>query len=145
MEVFTVTGKPLTEHWKEFRLKSNFKTVLIGLNRDRKHLYDKINERVDNMINSGLIDEVRALKKMGYRKELNSLQTYGYQEVFDYLENRCTLEEMIEEIKKRSRNFAKRQITWFKKMQGIEWMFIDDKKTDDVADEIIELYKRITK
>jgi len=143
LEVFRATGKPLSEHWRESKIHVNFKSVVIGLKRDREELYNIINKRVDRMIELGLVDEVRTLIKKGYSKNLNSLKTYGYQEVFEYLDNNCSNDEMIEEIKKRTRNFAKRQLTWFRKLKDIIWISVGE-NPECTAKSIMEIYKRKT-
>ena len=93
---------------------------------DREKLYEKINHRVDLMINNGLIDEVKFLLNMGYNKNLVSMQGIGYKEIIMYLEGNISLEESIQIIKKGSRNYAKRQLTWFRRNKQIHWVNIDD-------------------
>lgn len=85
------------------------------LTDDRAHLYERINRRVDQMIEEGLVNEVQALKDKGYTKQLVSMQGLGYKEILDYLDGNCTLEEAIYTIKRDTRHFAKRQLTWFKR------------------------------
>jgi len=128
LEVYRVTGKPLTYHWKMPQITVNFDYLPFGLTTNRKKLYQKINDRVDLMIERGLVEEVKSLIERGYNKDLNALQTYGYQEVFEYIEQKHTFEEMAEKIKKRTRNYAKRQITWFKKVNGITWISVEEDK-----------------
>ena len=93
---------------------------------DRQRLYDRINHRVDVMIKKGLINEVESLLESGYGKNLISMQAIGYKEIIMYLENIITLDEAIEMIKKGSRNYAKRQLTWFRRDKRINWIDIDD-------------------
>ena len=128
LEVYYTTGIPLTEHWKNKTNDIKFEPLLIGFRMNRKGLYDAINKRVDKMLEQGLIEEVKLLKQKGFSPELNSLQTYGYKETFQYLEGELTIDELKEKIKKRTRNFAKRQITWFKKMKNIIWVDVDNDK-----------------
>ncbi|MCP4726636.1 MAG: tRNA (adenosine(37)-N6)-dimethylallyltransferase MiaA [bacterium] len=139
LEVFYTTGKPLSEHWKKNKIQLNFTPVLIGLIRPREVLYENINKRVDKMIKSGLIEEVEKLRGAGYSLENNSMQTYGYQEVFQHLEGQIGYDDMIELIKKRTRNFAKRQLTWFKKMDGIVWLDATKGK-EEIVDTIMVKY-----
>jgi tRNA dimethylallyltransferase len=139
LEVYYATGIPLTEHWRKNKIQLNFIPVIIGLIRPRAVLYENINKRVDQMIESGLVKEVKRLRDAGLTLENNSMQTYGYQEVFQYLEDKIGYDEMIELIKKRTRNFAKRQLTWFKKMDGIIWMDATKDKSE-IVDNIIEKY-----
>ena len=98
--------------------KRNFDIIKIGLFIDRIKLYKKINSRVDLMIKNGLINEVESLIN---HKDKNALQTVGYKEIFKYFDKEYTLDVAIEKIKQNTRNFAKRQITWFKKDQDINW------------------------
>lgn len=91
----------------------------------RAHLYERINLRVDQMINEGLVREVQSLKEKGYTRDMVSMQGLGYKEMLDYLDNKCSLEEAVEIIKRDTRHFAKRQITWFKRESDVTWI---DKK-----------------
>ena len=118
IEVYYFTGKSI-EYFKMNKTKKrNFDIIKIGLFIDRIKLYKKINSRVDFMIENGLINEVESLIK---HKDKNALQTVGYKEIFKYLNKEYTLDVAIEKIKQNTRNFAKRQITWFKKDQDINW------------------------
>ena len=96
----------------------NFKTIFIVLNTDRQKLYDKINARVDVMMKNGLLEEVKAL--LPHQKN-NALNTVGYKELFEYLNGHCSLDFAVDKIKQNSRNYAKRQITWFKKNEEAAW------------------------
>jgi len=138
LEVFLVTGKLLTHHWKEPHISLHFQPVLIGLRKDRTQLYDTINKRVERMLAKGLIDEAKTLLRKGYSPDINALQTYGYREVFNYLDGAMTYDEMVEQIKKRTRNFAKRQMTWFRKMRNITWIDVGDDK-EEVVDIITKI------
>lgn len=128
LEVWEITGTPLSYYQRQEETKANFKPIFIGLNMDRKKLYQKIESRVDKMIQQGFVDEVARLLEMGYSSELNSLQTVGYKEVFEYFKGNLSFEEMISLIKQRSRNYAKRQLTWFRKDSRITWWDIDEFK-----------------
>ena len=118
LEVFYSSGKPFSSFRTGIKRERPFKIVLIGLNMDREKLYERINLRVDIMLEQGLADEVKSLIP---HQRLNSLNTVGYTEIFDYLNGNISLERAIELIKQNSRRYAKRQITWFKKMEGIKW------------------------
>lgn len=144
LEVYQATGKPLSQHWKESKTEPEFVPVIFCLNRNREELYDRINRRVDQMIEEGLVKEVEEILVMGYDKSLNSLQTYGYQEVIEHLEGDLSFDEMVELIKKRSRNFAKRQLTWFRGMKKVKWINAgdDSKKT---AGEVLQFYEQFRK
>ena len=119
-------GKNKTELEKESRrngVKYDFK--IFALNLDREKLYTRINERVDKMIEQGLIDEVKLLLE-NYNEFPTAMQGLGYKEVVSYLENKLSKEEMIEKIKQDSRHYAKRQITWFKKITKVRWLDSED-------------------
>ena len=118
LEVCLITGQRYSELRRGKRANRDFRIVKIGTDMPRDILYDRINRRVDIMVEDGLIEEVRAL--LPYR-ELNSLQTVGYRELFDYFDGKCTLEESIELIKRNSRRYAKRQLTWFRRDASIGW------------------------
>ncbi|OGC07333.1 tRNA (adenosine(37)-N6)-dimethylallyltransferase MiaA [candidate division WOR-1 bacterium RIFOXYD2_FULL_36_8] len=121
LEVYELTGSPITQMQKMKKSDTTETANIIGLNLSREQLYEKINRRADNMIKKGLIDEVEGLLAKGYSKNLRSFQALGYKEVVEYLEGRWTKEEMIEELKKRTRNFARRQMTWFKRFKNVKW------------------------
>ena len=114
LEVFFIAGKPLSEYHSEQEKIPDYQAVQFGLEWERKELYSRINQRVDRMISDGLEDEAQRLAGMGYDRHLNALNTVGYKEVFDFLEGTVNRETMIELIKRNTRRFAKRQITWFK-------------------------------
>ncbi|HXI00649.1 MAG TPA: tRNA (adenosine(37)-N6)-dimethylallyltransferase MiaA [Sphingobacteriaceae bacterium] len=118
LEVYRSTGIPFSDYRSGSNKIRPFRIVKIGLNIARDQLYQQINQRVDRMISNGLINEVTALLPF---RHLNALNTVGYSEVFDYLDKTCTLDEAIDKIKQHTRNFAKRQLTWFKKDPEITW------------------------
>ena len=99
---------------------------MMCLNMDRRKLYDRINRRVDTMIEEGLVDEVQSILNRGYNKSLISLKGIGYKEIIMYLEGDITLDEAIDKIKQGSRNYAKRQLTWFRRDTRIKWINKDD-------------------
>lgn len=118
LEICIGTGKPYSSFLKNKKQKRNFTSIKLGLTADREIIYNRINERVDIMMQSGLLEEAKELYK---HKHLNALQTVGYKELFNYLDGNYSLDFAISEIKKNTRRFAKRQITWFKKDNKIEW------------------------
>lgn len=118
LEVYESTGKPFSYFRKNQVNKRPFQILPIGLYTDREVLYQRINSRVDSMIDDGLLQEVQSLY---YYKNRPALLTVGYVELFDYLEGKLTLDESVDRIKQNSRRYAKRQITWFKKMKDISW------------------------
>jgi tRNA dimethylallyltransferase len=118
LEVFKETNKTISSFKTKKSKQRKFEIIKIGLDTDRKILYKKINKRVDNMLEQGLVDEVRSL--IPYQ-QLNALQTVGYKELFHYYNDEVTLEAAVNNIKQNTRRFAKRQITWFKKDQNTKW------------------------
>lgn len=106
-----------------------FKAIKIGLRMEREKLYKRINARVDEMMNKGLLEEVKSLSALRKEGKLNSLQTVGYKELFDFIDNKTELPRAIELIKQNTRNFAKRQMTWFRKDDTIKWFDADDKQS----------------
>ncbi|WP_308992036.1 tRNA (adenosine(37)-N6)-dimethylallyltransferase MiaA [Mariniflexile litorale] len=133
LEICIGTNKPYSSFLNNKKINRNFKTITIGLNAERETIYNRINQRVDIMMQQGLLDEVKNLLAF---KNLNALNTVGYKELFNYLEGEWTLDFAISEIKKNSRRFAKRQLTWFKKGEKTLWF---DYSAD--ADVIIDTCK----
>ncbi len=124
IEVIEISGKPFTSFRKAQKKKRNFTPIWIGLEMDREQLYDRINYRVDLMIKNGLEQEVNALKQY---ENHSALKTVGYAEFFKYFSGEITLEKCVELIKRNSRRYAKKQYTWFKKNEEIEWFNSTDK------------------
>jgi tRNA dimethylallyltransferase len=118
VEVCLGTGKPYSSFLNQKKNNRNFTPILIGLEADRKIIYNRINQRVDIMMNEGLLNEAKILYP---NKELNALQTVGYRELFSFFDKEFTLELAIEEIKKNTRRFSKRQLTWFKRNENTKW------------------------
>ncbi|OUP07806.1 tRNA (adenosine(37)-N6)-dimethylallyltransferase MiaA [Collinsella sp. An2] len=112
-------------------------TSYFGLTRDRANLYRRIERRVDGMMQAGLLDEVKRLKEAGYADAITSRQAIGYKELFDYLDGSCTLEEAVELIKMRSRRYAKRQLSWFRRDMRIAWLDMDELDVDGAVDAIL--------
>jgi tRNA dimethylallyltransferase len=143
LEVYYITGKPLSEFHAEQETKPEFTAIQVGLNWKRQELYDRINQRVDRMISDGLVDEVRSLRARGYDRRLNALNTVGYKEVFDYLDGSRSLEDTITLIKRNSRRFAKRQLTWFRADKRIQWVSMSrTKMLSEVESEIGQILGR---
>ena len=118
VEVCLGTGKPYSSFLNQKKNQRSFTPIIIGLEADRVIMYDRINQRVDSMVNEGLVKEAEGLFP---NMELNALQTVGYRELFDYFEGKITLDFAIEEIKKNTRRFSKRQLTWFKRAENVKW------------------------
>jgi len=127
LEISLSSGRPYSEFRTQQQKKRNFKTIIIVLEKDRKDLYERINSRVDNMMQIGLLDEVKSLKEY---QHLNALQTVGYRELFGYLNGDYSLEFAVSEIKKNTRRYAKRQMTWFRRYK--EAVFFDPQKQEEV-------------
>jgi tRNA dimethylallyltransferase len=141
LEVFYLTGKPIWYHYRSQDKNSKYSFYQIGLNWDRKTLYSRIEERIDNMIEDGLVDEVTGLLNAGYDKNLNSLNTVGYKEIISYLEREITLTRAIELIKRNTRRYAKRQLTWFNADERIKWFNVSSQ--DDIDDLACQLINNI--
>ena len=117
----------------------DYNVILIGLTRDRAELYDRINRRVELLMDAGLLEEVTQLHEMGLTKENISMKGIGYKELMDYLEGRYTLEEAVDTIQKNTRHYAKKQLTWFRRYDKMKWFNISDHRNDeDAAGEIRE-------
>lgn len=129
---FEMTGEKLSEHNKRERERSSpFDFAYFVLTMDRKKLYERIDKRVDLMFDMGLVEEVKALMAKGYDKSLVSMQGIGYKEVIDYLNGETSLEECIDIIKRDTRHFAKRQLTWFKREKVVTYIDKDEFVSED--------------
>jgi len=143
LEVFYATGIPLSQLQLNKPDPASFNPVMIGLEADRDFLYNKINNRVDEMMKKGLVDEVRQLKDMGFSGEDNALNTVGYKEIINYLRNTYELGELVDKIKINSRRYAKRQITWFRRDDRIEWLKINEfDRLEYVVEQIVDIFKK---
>lgn len=122
LETAAATGEPITDHHRRHGFReSPFRVVKIGLNMDRQALYDRIDGRADTMINAGLLDEVKGLMSKGYGEDLKSMQSLGYRHMVDFMAGRLTWEEAVRTLKRDTRRFAKRQLTWFRADKEIVW------------------------
>ncbi len=137
VEVCLSTNQPYSSFLNKEKNKRNFTPIIIGLEAERATMYNRINQRVDIMMNEGLLAEA---EKLVPNKNLNALQTVGYRELFDYFKEKTTLEFAIEEIKKNTRRFSKRQLTWFKRTENATWFdYLTDKK--EIINHINQLIK----
>lgn len=125
LEICYMTGKPYSSFRTNKKKERSFDIIKIGLRRDREELYERINKRVDEMIQNGLIDEVKSV--MSYRYT-NALNTVGYKEIFQYLDGNWSLEQAIEKIKQNTRIYSRKQMTWYKKDTEIHWFHPDNDK-----------------
>lgn len=131
LEVYHLTGKTITWHNEQSRsVPSPYNTTMFAIDVDREVLYDKINRRVDIMIENGLVDEVKSIINKGIKKDSTAMQAIGYKEIAEYLDGKIPLEEAIDKIKQGSRRYAKRQLTWYRRNEKINWV----KNIDEVLD-----------
>ena len=138
LEFYKLTGQKISEHNEKERAKeSPYEFCYFVLNDDRKFLYDRIDLRIDKMLEEGLLEEVSSLKNKGYTKDMVSMQGLGYKEILDYLNGECSLEEAIYILKRDTRHFAKRQLTWFRRERDVIW--IDKDNYDHDEDKILEV------
>lgn len=127
LEFYHLSGKKISEHNQKERQKTSpYNFAYFVLSDDRQKLYERIDQRVDLMAEAGLVQEVQNLKDMGCHRGMVSMQGLGYKEILDYLDGTCTLEEAIYTIKRETRHFAKRQLTWFRRERGVIWLKKDN-------------------
>ncbi|MDF2533461.1 MAG: tRNA delta(2)-isopentenylpyrophosphate transferase [Clostridia bacterium] len=127
LEVYEYTGKTISHFQEESKkIPPRYHTAYVGLTMDRQKLYERINQRVDTMLEKGLIEEVKKLLNMGYSRDLVSMQALGYKEIVQYLEGEISLEEAVFILKRDSRHYAKRQLTWFRRDERIKWFDVDE-------------------
>lgn len=133
LEVYYITNKPISYYQKISRSEPpKYKFILFGIRMDREKLYNRINKRVDEMIEKGLVDEVKRLLEMGYDKCSIAMQGLGYKEILWYLKGEANLSEVIELLKRDTRRYAKRQMTWFNSIKDIIWLDINDDYTEAI-------------
>ncbi|CAM3800971.1 tRNA (adenosine(37)-N6)-dimethylallyltransferase MiaA [Bacillus luti] len=125
LEIFHTTGEKMSEQIEKQEKELLYDVSLIGLTMDRAMLYDRINLRVDLMMEQGLLEEVEGLYNRGVR-DCQSIQAIGYKEIYDYFENRVSLEEAVSQLKTNSRRYAKRQLTWFRNKMDVTWFDVTD-------------------
>ena len=139
LEIIKTDGQ---ENLKNFDMKNNYQSpynlCLMGLNMNRSTLYDRINKRVDLMIEDGLVEEVEMLLQQGYNKEMKAFKAIGYKEIISYLDGTLSYEEAINLLKKNTRHFAKRQLTWFRRDPNINWFFVDEMSYDELLKNTID-------
>lgn len=138
IEVYTHTRKTISEHIRTSRIEPpHYKYIVFGLKWDREILYRRINERVDKMIREGLVDETRRLVEMGFDRG-TAMQAIGYKEILPFLKGECSLDEAVETLKRNTRRYAKRQMTWFRRIREITWLDMgEDTDLQDTAEKII--------
>lgn len=136
MDVWMQTGKPFSSFHSNNEILIPDDMVVYGLHRPRKQLHKRINERVDRMINAGLVDETKGILNDGFEPDLQSLQTVGYRDVIGYLNGDKSFEQMTADIKTQTRRYAKRQITWFRRWPFIRWFNAGELDVNDITDRI---------
>ena len=124
-EIYHCTGKTMSEYQKVQTPDLLYRTALVGLTMEREMLYNRINERVEMMMEEGLLDEVKGLYEKGLRA-CQSIQAIGYKEIYEYLDSRMTLDAAVENLKQNSRRYAKRQLTWFRNKMDVQWFDMSD-------------------
>ena len=135
-----LSGKKMNDFSNDLKINEKYKPIIIVLNRDREHLYKRIDKRVDIMMENGLIEEVKNLLNMGYTKDMISMQGIGYKEIIKYLEGEYELDEAIEIIKRDSRRYAKRQLTWFRRYDDAKWFNLDEYNDSEILKQDIISY-----
>ena len=135
-----LSGEKMNDFSNDLKINEKYKPIIIVLNREREHLYKRINKRVDIMMENGLIDEVKSLLNMGYTKDMISMQGIGYKEIIKYLDGEYSLDEAIEIIKRDSRRYAKRQLTWFRRYSDAKWFNLDEYNDSQVLEEDIIMH-----
>lgn len=145
LEFYHLTGETISKHNDKERLKTSaYRSCYFVLNDERERLYRQIEQRVDEMLKQGLLDEVKSLREMGCMRDMVSMQGLGYKELLAYLDGECTYEEAVSRIKQNTRHFAKRQLTWFRREQEVIWVNKQQFNYDD--GQILEyMFKELTK
>lgn len=138
LDVWMQTGKPFSSFHQKDDITLPKNTRVFGLHHPREKLYERINQRVDSMVEQGLIEETQSILDQGYSRNLQSLQTVGYREVITFLDRDFTKDEMIEKIKTSTRRYAKRQLTWFRRWDFIEWMDADELSVQEMKKRVLE-------
>ena len=143
LEVYELTGQPISALQKISRGKRpNYDLLMIGLKRERKELYRRINQRAERMIKKGLVKEIESILKKGFSKDLPALKGLGYKEIIGYLDGEYDLKEVIYLLKRNTRRFAKRQLTWFNRNKRIHWIEMGEKDSaNKVASQIVKMVK----
>jgi tRNA dimethylallyltransferase len=143
LEVYYTTGKSISDLHSTQESRAPFDVLQYAFEWERKTLYERINHRIDEMIENGLVEEVRELKARGYLSGMNALNTVGYKETFDFIEGNLTKEEMVRLIKQNSRRYAKRQLTWFRADKRIRWIPVSEKTDWNEIAEMVQKTPRL--
>lgn len=152
LEIFETTGKTKSQLNDENTMQAashstihntsqnTLKSLIIGLNMPREVLYERINLRTMQMLQSGLMEEAKTLYDKGYTKDLQSMKSIGYKELYDYFSGEKTLSEVAQRIKQNTRNYAKRQITWFKRVKGVHWFDVTNISAEELMQQVLTLF-----
>ena len=138
LEVFYVTGEPISRLQQQFRSQPRYSYEIYILCLERQKLYARINARVDKMLASGLIDEVRRYLACGYSRNNPAFRALGYSEIASYLDGQLSLDEAVAAIKQKTRNFAKRQLTWLRAMANAKWIDVENKSAAEIAKQLAD-------
>ncbi len=137
LDVWMQTGKPFSSFHQQGEIQPDEDTIVFGLKWPRQKLYDRINQRVDQMMEMGLVEELKSILRAGNPKDLQSLNTVGYKEVIKYLDGEWSLDKAVEKIKTSTRRYAKRQMTWYKRWEFIHWLDADVLSTEEMKHEVL--------
>lgn len=138
LDVWQQTGQPFSSYHSNEEVRPSSDTLVVGLHRPRQQLHERIHRRVQLMLQKGLLEEVEQLLEMGFNNDVKALKTVGYREPIEYLHNKRDYESMIEQMRIRTRQYAKKQITWFRRWEFIEWLSAEQRKPSTLADQIKE-------
>lgn len=138
LDVWMQTGKPFSSFHSNQPVSPSNDMLVFGLQRDRQNLYERINKRVERMFEAGFLKEVESILEMGYSKSDPGLNTVGYEQAINYLNGEMGRDQMIDEIKIKTRRYAKRQLTWFRKWDFVQWIDADGKSTKQIAENVME-------
>lgn len=145
LDVWKQTGRPFSSFHSDRKIKLPSDTVVFGLHRPRKRLHDRIHRRVELMVQKGLVEEVKQLMEMGYNNDVKALKTVGYREAIEYLKNQRDHASMVEDMKIRTRQYAKKQITWFRRWDFINWIQANGRNPVNIARDIEEKLAQLSK
>lgn len=135
-----LSGEKMNDFSNDLKFNENYNPIIIVLNRERQHLYARINKRVDIMMEGGLVEEVKRLLSLGYTKDMISMQGIGYKEIIKYLDGEYLFDEAVEIIKRDSRRYAKRQLTWFRRYDNAKWFNLDEYSDKEILEKEIINY-----
>jgi len=139
LDIYMQTGKPFSSFHSDEPVEPSDDMIVIGLHYPRDILYDRINRRVDKMLESGLVEETKTILELGYSKDLQALQTVGYRQVIEYLDGNLSREQMVRDIKTKTRRYAKRQLTWFRRWPFINWLNAHEMTNTQLTDSVKQM------